>query len=107
MQVQLPLYSFEFKKLIYGKGRKDVGIGCTLEKEWVEASGFCEQHPGLKVSTLSYWIGKFNKMNKSSEFIELSGVSSSAELRLIYPNGVQLCTSSSDLHLIGHLIRIY
>src|SRR5690606_37187559 len=68
---------------------------------------FCEQHPGLKVSTLSYWIGKFNKMNNSSQFIELSGVSSSAELLLIYPNGVQLCTSSSDMHLVGHLIRIY
>lgn len=68
---------------------------------------FCEQHPELKVSTLSYWIGKSNKMNKSSEFIEIPGLSSSPEIRLIYPNGVQLCTTSSDLNLVSHLIRIY
>lgn len=68
---------------------------------------FCDQYTGLKVSTLSYWIGKSNRMKKSSEFIELSGFPSTSELRLIYPNGVQLYTSSSDLNLVGHLIRIY
>lgn len=89
------------------KAEKMMELVALWRASGMKRQEFCDQYPGLKASTLSYWVSKQNRMSSSKNFIELRELHSVAELRLTYPNGVQLCTSSSDLNFVGRLIRMY
>lgn len=67
---------------------------------------YCEQH-GISVSTFGYWITRINQ-NKDKGFIPLVPTQSGGAscIEVIYPNGVRLKVSNSDLRIISRLISL-
>ena len=93
----------------------------ALVAEW-ESSGlgrksFCEQH-GLKLSTFSYWRSRYNQSNASSppqtgghrpgSFKRIVPVHPAGfSIELIYPNGVRMILpEGTDLSTISSLIHL-
>lgn len=70
---------------------------------------FCLEQ-GIKTSTFSYWIKKKRmRENPKEAFLKIETKNSFSEdgLEIIYPNGVRLKTSQTDLSMISALIRLY
>lgn len=72
---------------------------------------FCLEQ-GIKTSTFSYWIKKKRlSANPSTSFLKIdtgTTPSSSAEaVEILYPNGVRLKITQTNLLTISALIRLY
>lgn len=66
---------------------------------------YCQQQ-GIKVSTFGYWITRINQ-NKGKGFVPLiPSAQSTSGIEVIYPNGVRLKVSNSDLRIISRLISL-
>lgn len=67
---------------------------------------YCQQH-GITVSAFSYWITRINQ-NNGKGFIPLipPAKSDTSCIEVIYPNGVRLKVSNSDLRIISRLISL-
>ena len=62
----------------------------------------------ISVSTMGYWIRKKRAVENNSGFIEITSdrSSSSMEVELIFPNGVQLRMNGRDPALIAKLVQM-
>lgn len=70
---------------------------------------FCLEQ-GIKTSTFSYWIKKKRlSENPKEAFLKIDTTPSlSAEvLEILYPNGVRLKITQTELSMISALIRLY
>ena len=69
---------------------------------------FCHDH-GLKPSTFSYWIKKKRGLdNPEDGFVKIAtDTLSQPAIEVVFPNGVKVRATKTDLHFIGQLIRIY
>lgn len=69
---------------------------------------YCQQHR-ITVSTFNYWITRINQ-NKGKGFVPLIPIGQSGGtscIEVIYPNGVRLKVSDSDLRIISRQISLY
>jgi hypothetical protein len=67
---------------------------------------FCSFH-GIKIHTLSYWIGVSKEKNGPSGFIEVLPTNSTIQkIEVIYPNGVKV-NAVVNLALVSKLIHLY
>ena len=82
---------------------------------WQQGAGsqkeYCREN-NLSYHTFIYWIQKFrrNHVPVEQSFIavqaEQPGTSLPQELEIAYPNGVRLRIPSTDIQLIGQLLRL-
>ena len=67
---------------------------------------FCSFH-GIKLHTLSYWIGVSKEDKVPSGFIEVVPTNNTIQkIEVIYPNGVKV-NAGVDLALVSKLIHLY
>ncbi|WGQ14512.1 IS66 family insertion sequence element accessory protein TnpA [Sphingobacterium faecium] len=67
---------------------------------------FCSFH-GIKLHTLSYWIGVSKEEKSPSGFIEVLPKNNAIQkIEVIYPNGVKV-NAGVDLALVSKLIHLY
>ncbi|TDB57197.1 IS66 family insertion sequence element accessory protein TnpA [Arundinibacter roseus] len=88
-----------------------------LVREWRKSSQsqseFCKPY-GIKVAKFGYWVGK-EKLSRERNhrkvggFVELSGqpLTPGESYQVIYPNGVKVNYSGSDLATLSQLIKLY
>ncbi|WP_400263117.1 IS66 family insertion sequence element accessory protein TnpA [Sphingobacterium sp. SG20118] len=75
------------------------GSGQTLQE-------FCS-FDGIKLHTLSYWIGVSKEEKVPSGFIEVLPTNDTIQkIEVIYPNGVKV-NAGVDLNLVSKLIHLY
>lgn len=70
---------------------------------------FCQEQ-GIQPSTFSYWIKKKRlSENPTESFLRIDTASALAtnHLEILYPNGVRLKTSQTNMSVISALIRLY
>lgn len=85
----------------------------ALIDEWkqsgVSKTEFCHRK-NLKVNTFAYWVNKVKPAEDERKTgfarIQIRDCSSTAQLLLIYPNGVKMEVDAKDLSLIKHLIDL-
>lgn len=67
---------------------------------------FCSFH-GIKIHTLSYWIGVSKEEKSPSGFIEFVPTNTTIQnIEVTYPNGVKV-NAGVDLALVSKLIHLY
>ena len=67
---------------------------------------FCSFH-GIKIHTLSYWIGVSKEEKVPSGFIDVLPTNNTFhKIEVIYPNGVKV-NAGVDLTLVSKLIYLY
>ena len=67
---------------------------------------FCSFH-GIKIYTLSYWIGVSKEENGASGFIEVLPKNNAIQkIEVIYPNGVKV-NAGVELAQVSKLIHLY
>lgn len=67
---------------------------------------YCEER-GITISTFSYWITRINQKNgKGFIPLNLPANSERSGIEIIYPSGVRVKVSNSDLRIISQLISL-
>src|SRR5690606_4966321 len=96
------------KKQRYELTRRDVKLVEDYHNSGKSQKLFCLDHE-LKPSTFSYWIRKKRMMDTPEDgFVKIETTAlSHAGLEVIFPNGVKVKDSKSDLAFITQLIRVY
>ena len=91
----------------------------TLVEQWqagtMSRKQFCENH-NIALSTFAYWFGQYRRENEVQQesvgFVRIDPqglvrVQGRSDVELIYPNGVRISISGSDLSGIAQLIHLW
>lgn len=81
----------------------------SMITDWQQSGKSKKQYcleKGIREATFYYWFARSREQPSTGSFIRVDNVPATAQIEIIYPNGVRLHVQN-DPGLIAQLIRLY